>query len=43
MAIVKFPQPNLSVCDVLSRELNGYSRKVKVFPKIPGNAANLLI
>lgn len=36
MALIKFPQPNLSVCDVLSRELNGYSRKVKVFPKIPG-------
>ncbi|HBQ5892749.1 TPA: hypothetical protein L7606_004884 [Klebsiella variicola subsp. variicola] len=35
MALIKFPQPNLSVCDVLSRELNGYSRKVKVFPKIP--------
>lgn len=27
MALIKFPQPNLSVCDVLSRELNGYSRK----------------
>ncbi|MGQ4620362.1 hypothetical protein [Raoultella ornithinolytica] len=35
MALIKFKQPNLSVCDVLSRELNGYSRKAKVFPKIP--------
>ncbi|MBW9467655.1 hypothetical protein [Enterobacter roggenkampii] len=35
MALSKFFQKNKSICDVLSRELDGYSRKVKVFPKIP--------